>query len=141
MLQSDGVRGTPMDFEAWRALLRSTCVGEVKLNAPFKGWMRLLSPWGGLSRHGKSNRAAHLLRRRAQMDTSQPLSEVAYACGFRDHAHSARRFRNRFDYPPGTYAGQGQGAGDGVVRAGTGESVLSARDVRFPAIQIRSARR
>ena len=45
--------------------------------------------------------AAHLLHRRDLMDTGQPLSEIAYACGFRDYAHFARRFRKRFGYSPG----------------------------------------
>src|SRR5262249_21171959 len=45
--------------------------------------------------------AARLLHRRASLDTSQPLSEIAYACGFRDYTHFARRFRHRFGYPPG----------------------------------------
>jgi AraC-like DNA-binding protein len=49
--------------------------------------------------------AAHLLHRRALTDTDQPLSEIAYACGFRDYAHFARRFQKRFGYSPGAYAG------------------------------------
>ena len=39
--------------------------------------------------------AAHLLLRRASLDTGQPLSEIAYACGFRDYTHFARKFRHR----------------------------------------------
>jgi AraC-like DNA-binding protein len=42
------------------------------------------------------------------MGTGQPLSEIAYACGFRDYAHFARKFRHRFGNPPGAHAGQGQ---------------------------------
>ena len=76
--------------------------------------------------------AAHLLHRRALLGTGQPLSEIAYACGFRDYAHFARKFRHRFGYPPGAHAGHSQGGGDGAVRAGTGESALSARDVQSP---------
>jgi AraC family transcriptional regulator, positive regulator of tynA and feaB len=45
--------------------------------------------------------AAHLLHRRASLGTSQPLSEIAYACGFREYSHFARRFRDRFGYSPG----------------------------------------
>ena len=37
--------------------------------------------------------AAHLLHRRALLGTGQPLSEIAYACGFREYAHFARRFQ------------------------------------------------
>jgi AraC family transcriptional activator of tynA and feaB len=51
MLQSDGVQSAPiLDFEAWRALLRSNCGDEVKVTAPnaFAGWMRPLSA-GGLA--------------------------------------------------------------------------------------------
>ena len=44
--------------------------------------------------------AAHLLHRRALLGTGEPLSEIAYACGFRDYAHFARRFRKRFGYSP-----------------------------------------
>jgi AraC family transcriptional regulator, positive regulator of tynA and feaB len=71
--------------------------------------------------------AAHLLHRRALLDTGEPLSEIAYACGFRDYAHFARRFRRRFGYSPGDHAG------DGPVRAGTGKSAPSARDLSFRA--------
>jgi AraC-like DNA-binding protein len=66
--------------------------------------------------------AAHLLHRRALLRTGEPLSEIAYACGFRDYAHFARRFRKRFGYSPGDHAGEGS------VRAGTGNSAPSARD-------------
>jgi AraC family transcriptional activator of tynA and feaB len=57
----------------------------------------------------------------------EPLSEIAYACGFRDYAHFARRFRKRFGYSPGDHAGAGS------VRAGTEKSAPSARDVSFRA--------
>jgi AraC family transcriptional regulator, positive regulator of tynA and feaB len=40
--------------------------------------------------------AARLLHRRASLETSQHLSEIAYACGFRDYTHFALRFRHRF---------------------------------------------
>jgi AraC family transcriptional activator of tynA and feaB len=57
--------------------------------------------------------AARLLHRRASLGTRQPLSEIAYACGFHDYTHFSRRFRNRFGYPPGTHAGDyGQHASD-----------------------------
>ena len=52
--------------------------------------------------------AARLLQRRALLGTGQPLSEIAYACGFRDYTHFARRFRHRFGYAPGAHS-----AGDG----------------------------
>jgi AraC-like DNA-binding protein len=66
--------------------------------------------------------AAYLLHRRAAKGADQPLSEVAYACGFRDYAHFARRFRKRFGYSPGAHAGEG------AVRSGTAESAFWARD-------------
>ena len=77
--------------------------------------------------------AARLLRRRALVGTGQPLSEIAYACGFRDYTHFARKFRHRFGNPPGAHARHGQSAADGIVRAGTIESALSAHDVQPPA--------
>jgi AraC family transcriptional activator of tynA and feaB len=73
--------------------------------------------------------AAHLLHRRALFGTDQPLSEIAYVCGFRDYAHFARRFQKRFGHSPGAYAGQHNG--DGAVRAGTGKSASLARDVQL----------
>jgi AraC family transcriptional regulator, positive regulator of tynA and feaB len=72
--------------------------------------------------------AARLLHRRASLGTGQPLSEIAYACGFRDYTHFARRFRHRFGYPPG-----GRAEGE-TVRAGTGERAPRAHDVRPPAV-------
>jgi AraC family transcriptional activator of tynA and feaB len=78
--------------------------------------------------------AAHLLHRRALLGTRQPLSEIAYACGFRDYAHFARKFHHRFGCAPGAHAGRhDQKAGDRTVRAGTGESASSARDFQFRA--------
>jgi AraC-like DNA-binding protein len=71
--------------------------------------------------------AARLLHPRASLETSQPLTEIAYACGFRDYTHFARRFRHRFGYPPG-----GRAEGE-TVRAGTGERAPRAHDVRPPA--------
>jgi AraC family transcriptional regulator, positive regulator of tynA and feaB len=64
--------------------------------------------------------AARLLSRRASLGTSQPLSEIAYACGFSDYTHFARKFRRRFGYPPGKTGVHSVGAE--TVRAGTGES-------------------
>jgi AraC family transcriptional activator of tynA and feaB len=65
--------------------------------------------------------AARLLHRRASFSTSQPLTEIAYACGFRDYTHFARRFRDRFGYPPGDRAQASGRARTGAVRAGPNE--------------------
>ncbi len=74
--------------------------------------------------------AAHLLHRRALLTTNQPLREVAYACGFSDYTHFARKFRRRFGYPPGAHdGGPRQQAGDATVRASTGNSASWAHDV------------
>jgi AraC family transcriptional activator of tynA and feaB len=78
------------------------------------------------------DRAAHFLHRRALLRTGQPLSEIAYACGFGDYAHFARKFRHRFGYSPGAHAGHGQSAGDGTVRAGTDESAPLTHDFQAP---------
>jgi hypothetical protein len=45
------------------------------------------------------DRAAHLLSRRS--GKAQPLSEIAYACGFGDYTHFARKFRRRHNRPHG----------------------------------------
>ena len=47
------------------------------------------------------DRAAHLIECRALTKTRQPLSEIAYACGFRDYTYFARGFRQRFGTAPG----------------------------------------
>lgn len=75
--------------------------------------------------------AARQLHRRGLLGSGQPLGEIAYACGFRDYAHFARKFRRRFGYPPSAHTGPGQSAGTGIVRAGTGESASSTHDVQF----------
>jgi len=49
--------------------------------------------------------AARLLHRRAFLGTNQPVSEIAYASGFRDYTNFARKFRRRFGRSPGAYAG------------------------------------
>ncbi|PZV40374.1 hypothetical protein B5V02_00935 [Mesorhizobium kowhaii] len=48
--------------------------------------------------------AERLVQRRASLRTSQPLSEIAYACGFRDYTHFARKFRHRFGHAPGFHS-------------------------------------
>src|ERR1700720_2454402 len=67
--------------------------------------------------------AARLLHRRALLNTSQPLSEIAYTCGFSDYTHFARKFRRRFGHPPG--------ANGDLIRPGrhhTAESASLAHD-------------
>jgi AraC-like DNA-binding protein len=64
--------------------------------------------------------AARLIERRAATKTEQPLSMIAYACGFRDYTHFARAFRQRFGYPPG--AAGTRVAASGIVRAHADES-------------------
>jgi AraC family transcriptional activator of tynA and feaB len=46
--------------------------------------------------------ATRLLHRREFLGTRQPLSEIAYACGFADYTNFARRFRRRFGRTPGS---------------------------------------
>lgn len=48
--------------------------------------------------------AARLLHRRASLNTSQPISEIAYASGYGDYTHFARQFRRRFGHAPGAHA-------------------------------------
>jgi AraC-like DNA-binding protein len=79
--------------------------------------------------------AAHLVHRRALLGASQPLSDIAYACGFRDYAHFARKFRQRFGCAPGTYVGgHGQLASNATVRARTGANVPPRHEGQPPAI-------
>jgi AraC-like DNA-binding protein len=61
--------------------------------------------------------AARLLQRRASLRTGQPLSQIAYACGFRDYSHFARKFRKRFGYPAAAY-----GAGESLARSSRTEA-------------------
>ncbi|HEX4157648.1 MAG TPA: AraC family transcriptional regulator [Rhizomicrobium sp.] len=57
------------------------------------------------------DRAAGLVRGRASLGTNQPLAEIAYACGFRDYTHFARKFRHRFGHAPGAHLGEADRAG------------------------------
>ena len=60
---------------------------------------------------------AHLMHRRGLLGASRPLSDIAYACGFRDYTHFARKFRQQFGCAPGAHAGRhGQRAGNGTAR-------------------------
>jgi AraC family transcriptional regulator, positive regulator of tynA and feaB len=47
--------------------------------------------------------AARSIRRRALMKTGEPLSAIAYACGYRDYTNFARAFRQRFGHAPGIH--------------------------------------
>jgi AraC-like DNA-binding protein len=66
--------------------------------------------------------AARLVHRRAFLRTNQPLSEIAYACGFHDYTHFARKFRHRFGHAPGAHSGELDHCDDRGVRASTHES-------------------
>jgi AraC-like DNA-binding protein len=74
--------------------------------------------------------AARLLHRRISVGASQPLSEIAYACGFRDYTHFARKFRQRFGCAPGE-RGRRQ-ADDQTAHAGAAGGASPAHDVEPP---------
>jgi len=76
------------------------------------------------------NRAARLLDRRKLLNTREPISAIAYACGFHDYTHFARRFRHRFGYSPGAHSAAQGRAGNGAVRASPVDSTQQAHDVR-----------
>jgi AraC family transcriptional regulator, positive regulator of tynA and feaB len=65
--------------------------------------------------------AARLLQRRESLRSDQPLSEIAYACGFLDYTHFARKFRYRFGHPPGAHSANNNGAENATVRSVTDE--------------------
>jgi AraC family transcriptional activator of tynA and feaB len=64
------------------------------------------------------NQVARLLERRKLLSTSEPISAIAYDCGFWDYAHFARRFRRRFGHSPGAHSGTQVYAGNGAVHPG-----------------------
>ena len=71
--------------------------------------------------------AARLIERRALIKTGQPLSDIAYACGFRDYTHFARGFRRRFGTTPGTVGAGATGSDNARVRADIGQSRKALR--------------
>jgi AraC family transcriptional regulator, positive regulator of tynA and feaB len=74
------------------------------------------------------NQAARLLDRRKLLGINDPISAIAYACGFRDYTHFARKFRQRFGYSPRAYSGAQDLAGNGAVRPDTSKSASLAHD-------------
>jgi AraC family transcriptional regulator, positive regulator of tynA and feaB len=70
--------------------------------------------------------AAQLLRRRKSLRSGQPLSEIAYVCGFHDYTHFARKFRYRFGQPPGAYSVKAGWAGNATAHSDADERTLSA---------------
>jgi hypothetical protein len=120
MLQNDDIPDTPrLDCEAWRELLRSVCERYnpqgVEPDAS-TGWVL--------------GDAARLLHRRASLGTGRPISEIAYACGFRDHRNFARKFRRRFGSSPSAYS-EDQAS---LERFRTTQSALLAHDTRSGGI-------
>ena len=73
--------------------------------------------------------AARLLERRASHGTGQHLSEIAYACGFHDYTHFARRFRDRFGHAPGAHLEGSCAIGTRIVRPRAAEHSPSADSV------------
>ena len=76
------------------------------------------------------NHAARLLDRRKLSHIREPISAIAYACGFRDYTHFARKFRHRFGYPPGAHSAAQSRAENCAVRANPVDSTQQAHDVR-----------
>jgi AraC family transcriptional regulator, positive regulator of tynA and feaB len=74
------------------------------------------------------DQAARLLHRRGSLRASQPLSEIAYLCGFRDYTHFARKFRRRFGHPPGAYSDRLGRPSDETLRTSPSESASWAHD-------------
>lgn len=48
--------------------------------------------------------AGRLLDRRKWLRTREPISEIAYTCGFREYTHFARKFRHRFGHSPAAHS-------------------------------------
>jgi AraC family transcriptional regulator, positive regulator of tynA and feaB len=59
------------------------------------------------------DQAARSIKRRALMKSGQPLSEIAYACGYRYYSNFAHAFRQRFGHAPGISV-QGDDANPGA---------------------------
>jgi AraC family transcriptional regulator, positive regulator of tynA and feaB len=49
------------------------------------------------------DQAARSIKRRTSMKSGQPLSAIAYACGYRDYTNFARAFRQQFGHAPGVH--------------------------------------
>jgi AraC family transcriptional regulator, positive regulator of tynA and feaB len=49
------------------------------------------------------DQAARSIKRRASMQSGQPLSAIAHACGYRDYTNFASAFRRRFGHAPGIH--------------------------------------
>jgi AraC family transcriptional regulator, positive regulator of tynA and feaB len=58
------------------------------------------STCSGFIQSTRLDQAARSIMRRASTKSSQPLSEIAYACGYRDYKNFARAFRQRFGHAP-----------------------------------------
>ena len=59
------------------------------------------------------DQAARSIKRRALIKSGEPLSAIAYACGYRDYTSFARAFRRRFSHAPGIHV---QGDDASLVR-------------------------
>jgi AraC family transcriptional activator of tynA and feaB len=86
---------------------------------------KLFTVRGSTCRHhicsARLDHAARLIERRALTKTGQPLSDVAYACGFRDYTHFARGFRKRFGSAPGAAGADVAGSDNARARADHGQ--------------------
>jgi AraC family transcriptional regulator, positive regulator of tynA and feaB len=57
----------------------------------------------GFIQSRRLDQAARSIMRRTSTKSGQPLSEIAYACGYRDYTNFARAFRQRFGHAPGLH--------------------------------------
>jgi AraC family transcriptional regulator, positive regulator of tynA and feaB len=123
-----------LDYEAWKDRIRQ--IGgrfpqDIDPEA-FTGWVRptsvrtvspililILARWRQelgflcvISRNCLRS-AARLAVNSSALGASQALREIAYASGFRDYRHFAKKFRQRFGHAPGAHF-----AGESCDRAG-----------------------
>jgi AraC family transcriptional activator of tynA and feaB len=57
----------------------------------------------GVIQSVRLDQAARSINRRALIKSGEPLSAIAYACGYRDYTSFARAFRQRFGHAPGIH--------------------------------------
>jgi hypothetical protein len=146
MLQSNDVGGVPqLDFEAWRALLRSKCKGAGEVAQPIsRAADKLFAPPRGVIEDGFSDpdfRPAEVAAeaRISLRHVRRDLTERGATCGEAIYSHRLDHAAHLLHHRASSGTGQhfneiayaGRDSRDDAVRAGTGKSASSARDVSF----------
>lgn len=82
----------------------------------------------GMSPHAYLTKLRLESAQRMMLETQEPLSQIAFACGFADQSHLCKIFRRELGVPPGTWRRRNRSDADmnsGMLRPASNDPVIA----------------